>query len=418
MVARRTDRLTSVPFAAFVAPYLLDASVRFVDAAARLPGVALALITHEPAERLPDRLRASLVAHWQVDDALDAAQLVTAVRGLEHQSSRRVERLLGVLEQAQVPIAQAREELGLPGMHTQAAVNFRDKNRMKDVLRDAGIPVARHRLAGVPEDALAFAEEVGFPLVAKPPAGAGARSTFRLDDPGALYRWIEAAPPSTSNPTLLEEFLAGAEFTFDSVMVDGEVAWYSIARYIPAPLEVLRNPWMQWAVLLPREVDGPEFDDIRAVAPVALRALGLRTGLSHMEWFRRADGSIAVSEVGARPPGAQLSSAIGYAHDIDLYSEWPRLLLLDEHSVLQRNWAVGVVYLRGQGAGAVVGIHGVEELQRELGHLVVETQLPRLGQTPSGTYEGEGYVIIKDPDTGVVVDALQQIVSRLRVELG
>ena len=39
-------------------------------------------------------------------------------------------------------------------------------------------------------------------------------------------------------------------------------------------------------------------------AAAALRALGLETGLTHMEWFRRADGSPIVSEVGARPPGA------------------------------------------------------------------------------------------------------------------
>ena len=407
-----------MPFAAFVAPFLLAASARFADSAARLPGVDLALITQEPADRLPHRLRESLVAHWQVDDALDARQLVEAVRGLQGQSGSRVERILGVLEQAQVPIAQARDELGLPGVNTETAVNFRDKNRMKDVLRDAGIPVARHRLVGRPEDAVAFAEEVGFPLVVKPPAGAGARSTFRLDDIAGLHRWIEAAPPSAANPTLVEEFLAGTEFTFDSVMIDGQIVWHSIARYIPAPLEVLRNPWMQWAVLLPRGISGPEYDDIRDVAPAALRALGLDTGLSHMEWFRRADGSLAVSEVGARPPGAQLSSALGYAHDIDLYTEWPRLLLLDQFETPQRRWAVGVAYLRGQGAGSVVGVQGVEALQSEFGHLVVESKLPRVGQAPSGTYEGEGYVIIKHSETDVVVDALQQIVTRLRVELG
>lgn len=407
-----------MPFAAFVAPYLLEASVRFVDSAARLPGVDLALITSEPVDRLTPRLRESLVAHWQVDDALDPGQLLGAVRGIQQQASRRVDRILGVLEQAQVPIAQARQALGLPGLHEQTAVRFRDKNTMKDSLRAAGMPVARHRLVGSPDDAVTFAKEVGFPLVVKPPAGAGARSTFRLDDADALYRWIEAAPPSAANPTLVEEFLAGEEYTFDSVMIDGQVVWHSIAAYVPAPLDVLRNPWMQWAVLLPRDISGPEFDDIRAVAPAALRALGLQTGLSHMEWFRRADGSLAISEVGARPPGAQLSSAIGYAHDIDLYVEWPRLLLLDQFSPPQRNWAVGVVYLRGQGAGTVVALHGVDDLQQRYGHLVVEAKLPSIGQTPGGSYEGEGFVIVRDRATSVVMDAVREIVRTLKVELG
>ena len=406
-----------MPVAAFVAPYLLEATTRFIDSAARLPGVELALITQTPADQVPATLRESCAAHWRVDDALDPDQIVAAVQGLGQQIGR-VERLLGALEQLQVPLGAARERLGIPGMDALTASNFRDKSRMKDVLRAHGVPVARHRLVGRPEDAVAFAEEVGFPLVVKPPAGAGAQSTFRLDDAGALYRWIEASPPSQANPTLMEEFLTGEEFTFDSVTIDGEVVWHSIARYHPTPLEVLHNPWMQWVVLLPRDISGPEFDGIREVGPAALRALGLRTGLSHMEWFRRPDGSVAISEVGARPPGAQITTSLSFAHDIDMYSAWPRLMIYDEFDPPERRYAVGVVYVRGQGAGRVREVHGLDELQREIGHLVVETKLPRQGQAPSGTYEGEGYVIVRDPDTSVVTDALGKLLARLHVEMG
>ena len=42
---------------------------------------------------------------------------------------------------------------------------------------------------------VAFAESVGFPLVAKPPAGAGALATYRLDDVGMLRSWLESMLP-------------------------------------------------------------------------------------------------------------------------------------------------------------------------------------------------------------------------------
>jgi len=42
---------------AFAAPYLLDATTRFAEATARLPGVELALITCEPEDRLPESPR-------------------------------------------------------------------------------------------------------------------------------------------------------------------------------------------------------------------------------------------------------------------------------------------------------------------------------------------------------------------------
>jgi glutathione synthase/RimK-type ligase-like ATP-grasp enzyme len=86
------------------------------------------------------------------------------------------------------------------------ARNFRDKAQMKSVLRAGGIPCARHRLADSAAAAADFAREVGFPLVVKPPAGAGAKSTFRLDDADDLRVWLDAAPPTPDRLALLEEF--------------------------------------------------------------------------------------------------------------------------------------------------------------------------------------------------------------------
>jgi biotin carboxylase len=328
-----------------------------------------------------------------------------------------VERLVGALEQLQVPLAQVREALGIEGMDVRTALNVRDKARMKTVLRDAGVPCARHQLVGRPAEAYAFAEAVGFPLVAKPPAGAGAQATYRLDDANALQGWLQAVPPHPDAPGLLEEFLVGEEHTFDSVTVGGQTIWSSVADYLPPPLEVLRNPWIQWTVVLPRDIGGPEYSGIHEVGPAALRALGVQDALTHMEWFRRPDGSVAVSEVAARPPGAQLTSMIGYAHDIDLYRAWAELVVLGRFEPRERRYAAGTAYLRGQGRGRVRAVHGGEELQRDLGHLVVEARLPQPGQPVTSGYEGQGFVIVRDPDTEVVRGALRRIVSGIRVEL-
>ena len=402
--------------AAFVAPFLLPATARFVATAAKLPGVSLAVITTEPVERLSPELKEHLDGHWRVDDPLDPQQLIAAVRGLSQQVGP-VERLVGALEQLQVPMAYAREQLGLDGMDVQTALNVRDKSRMKTVLRAAGVPCARHQLVTNPSEALGFAEEVGFPLVAKPPAGAGAQATYRLDDVTALRGWLDAIPPHAEEPGLLEEFLVGEEHTFDSVTVGGQTVFSSIADYHPTPLEVLRQPWIQWTVLLPRELDDPHYEGIWEIGPAALQALGVRDALTHMEWFRRPDGSVAISEVAARPPGAQISSMLGYVHDVDFYRVWAELVILGTFDPPERRYAAGTVYLRGQGRGRVRAVHGVDELQREIGHLVVEARLPDVGQPSSSSYEGEGYIIVRDPDTEVVRDALHRIVNRIRVEL-
>jgi hypothetical protein len=402
--------------AAFVAPYLLEATARFVNAAASLPGVRLGVVTSSALEDIPPSLRSRLSGHWRVENALDPRQIAEAVSGLSGQMGR-VERLVGALEQLQVPLAQVREAFGIQGMGVTAARNVRDKAQMKRVLQEAGVPCARYSLVSSPGEARSFAGEVGFPLVAKPPAGAGSQATHRLDDGNALEGWLHAMPPRPDAPALLEEFRVGEEHTFDSVTVGHDTVWSSIADYHPPPLDVLRNPWIQWSVLLPRDIGGPEYAGIHSLGPAALRALGVTDALTHMEWFRRPDGSVAVSEVAARPPGAQLTSMHGYVHDFDLYHAWAELVVLGRFDVPERRYAAGTAYLRGMGRGRVRAVHGVEQLQREVGHLVVESRLPRPGQPAGSDYLGEGYVIVRDPDTGVVREALRRIVGGVRVEL-
>lgn len=402
---------------AFVAPYLLDATTRFVQGALRVPDTKLALVTCEPQERVPASLREGLAGHWRIDDPLDAGQIAAAVQGLGRHLGP-VQRLLAVLEQLQVPLAQVREHLGIPGMGVAAARNFRDKAQMKSVWRAAGVPCARYLLADSPGAAAGFVQRTGFPVVVKPPAGSGAKSTFRLDDDGDLRVWLDSAPPAPDRPALLEEFLTGDEGSYDSVMVDGQIVWDSVANYLPTPLEVLRNPWIQWVVLLPADVSGGEYAPIRAVAPVALHALGLRTGLTHMEWFRRPDGTVAISEVAVRPPGGQLFAMLCYTHDFDLYRGWAELLVHGAFEPPRRSFAAGTAYLRGQGTGHVQAVHGLGALPGELTSLIVESRLPASGQLSTGSYEGDGYVIVRHPDTGVVVAALRRLISTVRVELG
>lgn len=405
----------------FVAPFGMETTLRFVNGAAGLPGVDLSLISQEAAEKLPPDLRSKLAGHWRVENALDPEQLVVAVRALETRLGPAI-RMLGVLEHLQVPLARAREMLGIEGLHSAAAVNFRDKARMKDVLREAGLPCARHVLAENGQQARGFAQKTGLPLVAKPPAGAGGKGTYRLDSMHDLVTLLDRYPPSAHAPLMLEEFVSGTEHSFDSVVVNGAPVWHSISRYMPAPLQVLENPWIQWCVFLPRDIGGEEFAPIREAGFRAVQALGLTTGLSHMEWFRLGDDRIAISEVGARPPGAQITSLLSWAHELDFYRAWPRLMIFDEFEPPERKYAVGAAYFRGQrgfdGGTRVRAIHGLDEAQRRFGRLVVEVRLPTEGQFASDSYEGEGYVIIRDEDSGVVEEALQQIVSLVRVELG
>ena len=393
----------------FAAPILSENANRVIAAANRIEGVRLGVVTQDPAEKL----REPVAQHWRVNDILNLDQLGWAV---ENVSARLggVDVLFAAYEQLQVPIAQLREKLGINGMRAEAARNFRDKARMKDLFAENGLPCARHARIENDEDAWRFAEKNGYPIVYKPLEGAGARSTFRIDRADQLRDALRISPP----PGLLEEHILGEEHSFEGVCVDGKLVWHSLTRYSPTPLEVLRNGWIQWCIVLPRELDDSRYDDIRAAAARALEVLGMHTGLCHLEWFRRADGSIAISEVAARPPGAQIMDLVSYAHDIDFDDAWVRLMILGTFEPPPRKWSTGVAFLRGQGEGRVKAVHGIEDAAREVGSLIVAAKRPLIGQVPAGTYEGEGFIIVRHAETAVVERALQTIINLIRVELG
>src|SRR4051812_49958496 len=80
----RTGGAGNVPrmvAAAFVAPYLLEATARFVRSAASLPDVRLGVITSEPLERIDPELRDRLAGHWRGDDAPHPRQNAPAGTG-------------------------------------------------------------------------------------------------------------------------------------------------------------------------------------------------------------------------------------------------------------------------------------------------------------------------------------------------
>ena len=141
------------------------------------------------------------------------------------------------------------------------------------------------------------------------------------------------------------------------------------------------------------------------------------TGFSHMEWFRRPDGTLAISEVGARPPGAQFTSLISWAHGFDFYTAWARLMAFGEFEPPERRWAVGAVYLRGMGPGKIREVRGLQEAKDELGDLIVEGRLPKTGAARGETYEGDGYLILRHSETKTVERGLARLLELVRVEV-
>jgi biotin carboxylase len=396
----------------FAAPFPLETTMRFARAAASLPNVKLLGIFQEAPRGEDVRLFKDIAV---VRDGLDTAQLLDAAKRLSDRQGG-VHRVLGILEPLQVQLAEVRQALGIPGTDPRTADLFRDKARMKDELRRHGLPCARHKTIRAWADAEAFAAEVGFPMVLKPPAGMGCKATWRINGLDELRQALSAVGASADNPALAEEFLRGKEYSFETITIGGKVRFVSATRYLPTPLEVMETPWIQWCVLHPRSIAGAEYEGVAALGIRAVESLGLETGMTHMEWFRKDDGTLAIGEIAARPPGAHIVWCNGFVHDVDMYRVWARAVVDDAFDgPFERKFSVGTAFLRGLGRGRVIGVSGVEEAQRKVGHLVVKAKLPDKGEPRSDSYEGDGWVIVRDPDTEVVKAALKTLIETIKI---
>ena len=404
-------------FVVYVCPFFSENTRFFINALANMPEIRLGIISQDPLHYLGAPLQHRVEAFYQVNDCLNAGQLAGAAEALTH-AHGPIHRLLGPSEHTQVQIAQVREHMNIEGMDSQTANNFRNKDQMKACWRKAGVACAKSIAATKPEDAWELIEQVGFPVCVKPLDGAATQSTFRVNDAETLTEVLRASAPSPERPLQVEEWVTGTEHSFETVTINGEHKWHSLTHYVPGPLDAMRNPWVQYQVILPREVDSPEFDDIRKAGTEALDALGIQTGLTHMEWFRKDDGTIAINEVAARPPGVSIMPLINRAHDIDFFTGWCKLMIYGSFEPpAERKYAAGCAFLRGLGAGRVTGVHGLEEVLYNLGDLVTDLRAPRLGEPKGLSYEGEGWIIVRHPETQKVRDALSYVVNTVRVEL-
>jgi len=396
----------------FVAPFPIETTMRFVRAAARLDDVRLLGVVHTPPEGDDRRAYHDVV---RVTEPLSVRDTIDGIDVLRRRHGE-IHRIIGILEPMMVPLAQARVHFGVPGTSPETAELFRDKAKMKAALRRAGLGVARSKLVAAEGDARAFAEEVGFPMVLKPPAGMGAKSTFRVSSLENLLRALQGMGASAENPVLAEEMLRGEELSFETLTVGGVPRAHSISQYFPSCLEVLENPWIQWVCFFPRDVSGPEYDGARAMGFAAIKALGLDNGVTHMEWFRREDGRLAIGEIAQRPPGANITRMIGLAHDVDAYRAWARAVVDGElDAPWERKAAAASVFLRGMGRGRVTSVTGLHEVHEAVGKWIVEADIPTVGAPKKDGYEGDGYIVVRHPSTDAVKDMVKTILATVKV---
>jgi biotin carboxylase len=372
----------------------------------------------QPQEALPREARRAVTAHLHVPTLWDENDVVERVR---REARRvRIDRVECLWEPAMILAARLREALGLPGLNVEHTFAFRDKERMKQVLDAAGVRTPWHKRATTRDECRDYAEQCGFPVIVKPIAGAGSTDTYRIDS----RQDLEGILPRLGHveEVSVEEFVDGDEFTFDTVCADGRILYENIAFYRPRPIEEKKHQWISPGSVCLRDIEAEELQAGRRMGRTVLDAMGFGTGFSHMEWYRRPDGEVVFGEIGARPPGANLVSAMNYASDIDLFAGWADAVCHARLSQpIHRRYNSAIVCKRALGGGRIERVEGLEPLLRELGAAVAAVHVQPLG-TPVGDWRrasvADGYMIVRHPELQTTLAMAERVGRELQIYAG
>jgi hypothetical protein len=377
-------------------------------------GATVIGVGDQPQPALPAAARDAL-AHYEHVSLSDEESVIGALHGLaQHVHLDQVECLW---EPYMILAARIRETFGLPGMTVDETVPFRDKERMKQVLDAAGIRTPRHSSTSTVAGAWEAAEQIGFPLIVKPIAGAGSADTYRVEtveDMATVLPLLRHVPVVS-----VEEFVEGEEFTFDTVCANGDILFENICWYRPRPLEARSHEWISPMTVALRELDEPDLQGGRTMGRQVLSALGFRSGFTHMEWYRKADGEVVFGEIGARPPGGRTVDVMNYVTNADLFRGWAEAVVNGRISQpLERQFNAASIFKRARGSGRITHIDGLDQLMVELGESVATLELLPVGahrRDWRATLISDGMVIVRHPELARTIEIADRFAAELQM---
>jgi carbamoyl-phosphate synthase large subunit len=201
--------------------------------------------------------------------------------------------------QTPLKLANALHDAGIPilGTTPDAIDLAEDRERFQHLLHDLGLKQPVNAIARTDAEALAAAQQVGYPLVIRPSYVLGGRAMEIVRDEEQLRRYVrDAVQVSGKNPVLLDSYLSNATEVDVDALCDGtDVHVAGIMEHIE---EAGVHSGDSACCLPPHFLDAATVEELKA--QTVKLALGLNVvGLMNVQ-FAIKDGTIYVLEVNPR----------------------------------------------------------------------------------------------------------------------
>ncbi len=199
-------------------------------------------------------------------------------------------------------VAWVAEQLGLPGIPYEVALNASDKERMRRCFKNAGVPSPEFTIFTEPPGA-DISLPFGLPAVVKPVDNMGARGCRRVDTMSELSAAVaEALTYSRSGRVIVEEYMEGPEFSIDALVYNGTIIPCGVAdRHIRFP-----PYFIEMGHTMPTEQPKAVVDQILSVFARGVAALGIQNGAAKGDVKLTPQGPM-IGEIAARLSGGYMS---------------------------------------------------------------------------------------------------------------
>jgi biotin carboxylase len=287
----------------------------------------------------------------------------------------KVNRVVALEEFDVMTAALVREHFCLPGMSSSTAKTFRDKFRMAEAAKAAGIVLPDFVPLIDPDEVRQFMERVPPPWIVKPRSDVSAIGIRKVNDQEEVWSLIAEMNErenlrERASYYLLAQFVAGEVFHVDSLVGNGRVLFAGANRYGRPPLEVAHGG----GAYVSRTVAHHSVDEKKlfAINRQLVRTLKHESGAAHAEFIKSDDGRFYFLEIAARVGGAYIADVLEAASGLNLWREWARMEVADgvarrqeagagKRTALDRELNARVKALRNEYAGIVLSISKQEE---------------------------------------------------------
>ncbi|WP_419935282.1 ATP-grasp domain-containing protein [Candidatus Palauibacter sp.] len=363
-------------------------------------GAKVSAVGEAPLDALGPDLPRWLTCYEQVGSVCDESALARALQEIHRH--RPVDRLEATVEAHILPVARVREAAGLAGTSVKTAHLCRDKPAMKEALREAGVATAQSMGGGDADEILRFGSRVGYPLIVKPRAGAGASGTYRVEDEPQLAALLPTLGVGHGAEVAVEEFVEGHEAFYDTLTIGGVVVHDFMTHYYPNVLEAMRTREVSPQFIATNRIDAAApYAEVRELGKMVIDALEIGTSATHMEWFFGENG-LKFSEIGCRPPGVRAWDLYAAANEMDLYREWAACIVHGRTAQqATRRYSAGIVTLRPERDGRITGYEGLEKVESRFGEWIIDVHLPSPGtptQPVEAGYMANAWLRLRHPD--------------------